>query len=189
MILNSSKTVLLCPFTVTIQVIQAVKKMLPIYRLFVFFSILMNFALARPNEQSSVEPESDMKVENLLPIPSNGVVYGMIVNFTSPENIQSFESLPTETDSEQLKDQISNGNGEKLVRKKRFLFGIIGSALESLRSDNWRECGRTPWGTTIYTNGFATACFGACPENVYCGYGYGGYGNGYGTQINTVYFG
>lgn len=159
------------------------------------FGTLISFTLARPNESLSA-PTVEISVgdtqRETIPIPMKGVVYGMIINFTSPDNIQTIKKFEsTEPESVTSEQGSSNSSGEKLVRKKRFLFGVIGAALESFRSENWRECGRTPWGTTIYTNGFATACFGACPETVYCGYGgygYGGYGYG-GSQINTVYFG
>lgn len=81
----------------------------------------------------------------------------------------------------------SSRNGEELVRKKRFLAQVFGSALQSLRSDNWRECGRTSWGTTIYTNGVSTSCYGACPKRIYCGYGYNDYGgpDGYGYRLRN----
>ncbi len=155
------------------------------------FGLLISFTLARPNESLSVPTDDIPAVDTqneTVPIPTKGIVYGMIINFTSPDNIQRIESVPIENTTPE--QDPSTSSGEKLVRKKRFLFGVIGAALESFRSDNWRECGRTPWGTTIYTNGIATACFGACPENVYCGYGYGYGGYGYGgSQINTVYIG
>lgn len=175
--------------------------MLTVQLLFVV-GIFMHVTFARPNDYPQIVPTvptietaSDNNDESVQ-IPTSGVVYGMIFNFTSPVAIHSIASEPAETEdvTDVTSDaETSSPSGEKLVRKKRFLFGVIGSAIRSLQSDNWRECGRTPWGTTIYTNGFATACYGACPENFYCGYdgyGYGGYGyRSYGSQFNTVYLG
>ncbi|KAG4066044.1 hypothetical protein HA402_001291 [Bradysia odoriphaga] len=153
-----------------------------VFKLLFVFGAIISLTWARPetepNDEStrvpSIQIPSDTN-KDIIPIPTHGVVYGIVVNFTSPELMKPIESIvPVET------EETSSPSGEKLVRKKRFLFGLVGSALQSLRNDNWRECGRTPWGTTIYTNGFATSCFGACPEEIYCGYGYGynGY-NGY----------
>lgn len=148
--------------------------------------------MARPDNSPPSIPsvETTTNDESVAQIPEMGVVYGLIFNFTSPDDIHFIDPVDEESESVTSKDDDSNANGGKLVRKKRFLFGVIGSALQSLRSDNWRECGRTSWGTTIYTNGIATACYGACPEHVYCGYGYErSDGYGYGNQINTVNFG
>lgn len=160
-------------------------------QLLLVFCVIMNCTLARPDSPANVEASSDIKNETSSQIPSKGIVYGLIFNFKSPDGIRSIETKATGAETVTSKNDTSSTSGEKLVRKKRFLFNIIGAALESLRSDNWRECGRTPWGTRIYTNGIATACIGACPEHgSYCGYGNNGYGYGYGgTQINTVYFG
>lgn len=146
-------------------------------KLIFVFGVLINFAWARPetqlNDESPTVPSvsipSDADKET-VPIPSDGIVNGLIFNYTSPNYMEHIESAPVEAEG------TSNLGG--LVRKKRFLLNLlVGPVLRSFRNNNWRECGRTPWGTTIYTNGYATACYGACPEEVYCGYGYGyGYG-------------
>lgn len=162
--------------------------MLPVqFFWFVIFAVIFNSTSARPNDFQPIETLSDTNKDSVTQVPPNDLMYGMIFNFTSSFPIDS-ETIQT---SSNTSTNTSSPNREKLVRKKRFLFGILEYAFQSLRSGNWRECGATPWGSTIYTNGIATACFGACPENVYCGYGYNGY-NGYyggGTQINTVHFG
>lgn len=145
------------------------------------FGKITNFTLARPNDSPTSVHSMETATtndRNVVQIPETGVVYGLIFNFKSSSG-DTQTIVPEETESLTSIDDAFSSNGVKLVRKKRFL----GSALRSLQSDSWRECGRTVWGTTIYTNSIATACFGACPENVYCGYGYDGYGR-YGNQIS-----
>ncbi len=90
--------------------------------------------------------------------------------------------------SEKLAVKADTSNGEMLVREKRFLNDVVGSAFQSFQSGNWRECGRTRWGTTIYTNGIGMACFGSCPQHIRCGYGdnsgFGPTSYGYQGRIN-----
>lgn len=156
----------------------------------------MNLTLARPPNDSPSTSEINSEDQSGTQIPENGVVNGLILYFPIPDDIPS--NVPVELEKVTAMDDTSSTTGEQLVRKKRFVFNIVGSALQSLRSDNWRECGRTSSGTTIYTNGIGTACFGSCPEYVRCGYGYNrydgydgndSYGWRYRSQINTINFG
>lgn len=151
-------------------------------QLIFMFGVIITYTLARPNDSSTaikaVKTANDPKDESVVQIPKNGVIYGLILNLASPGDFQPIENVPIESNVD-----TSNGNRETLRRKKRSLFNIIGSAFQSLRSDNWRECGRTRWGTTIYTNGIGTACFGSCPEHIRCGYGSDRYGyDGFGSD-------
>lgn len=173
--------------------------MLSVQLIFVF-SIITNLTLARPSDPlPPTEIASDSGGQSATEIPAN-MVHGLIINFKSPFDIQLIDPVEEESESVTSKDDNSTTDSETLVRKKRSVFDIVGSALQSLRSDNWRECGRTSWGTTIYTNGIGTACFGSCPQRARCGYGserYGSddgfgsdsYGFRYFSQSPTITFG
>lgn len=126
--------------------------MLTIQLLFIF--VIIYSVIARPNDFQPIEKASDNN--------KDGVTYTATNDFTSSfsSNIQPIQPIHS---SDLSKNYTTKTNSEQLVRKKRFLFG------------NWRECGRTPWGATLYTNGIGNACIGNCPCTTFCGNEYNEY--------------
>lgn len=114
------------------------------------------------------------------------VLFAIIAKLTATRPSDTLSNVPTQDNGV---IPIPTNGVVKLVREKRFLNGIVGSAFPSLQSGNWQECGRTRWGATIYTNGIGIACFGNCPEHVRCGYrnnfdGFGSDRYGYQGRVN-----